>query len=87
MLRQLVRRGQLTIPVNILKRFDLREKDYVDVVALEQGILLKPVSVSDYSSKEIEQLRRKLDQLPRGEKKIFSSISESKKHLDSLKEK
>lgn len=85
MLRQLLRRGQLTIPAEFLNRFGLKEKDYVQVSESEQGILIQPVSVSDYSPAEIEALRSRLDALPRGNKKIFHSVEESKKHLDSLK--
>lgn len=86
-MRQLLRRGQITIPVKLLKQFGLQEKDYVKITLTEDGILVQPVSVSDYSPTEIEALRRKLDELPRGEKKIFRSFSESKDHLDSLKKK
>ncbi len=42
---------------------------------------------TDYSHHEIEKLRTKLDRLPRGSKKTFSSFAEGKKHLDSLTEK
>ena len=85
MIRQLLRRGQVTIPASILKAFGLREKDYVRVDKTSDGILIQPVSVSDYSPAEIEALRKRLDKLPRGTKKVFQSLSESKKHLDSLK--
>ena len=85
MLRQLLRRGQLTLPVEMLNKFGLKEKDYVQVTETSRGIFIQPVSVSDYSRAEIEALRRRLDELPRGKKRIFHSTSESKKHLDSLK--
>ena len=87
MLRQLLRRGQLTLPNVLLAKYGMKEKDYFEVVETEGGILLKPVSITDYSHHELERLRKTLDRLPRGSKKIFSSFSESKKHLDSLKEK
>lgn len=87
MLRQLLRRGQVTIPVEMLRQFGLGGKDYVQISQTEEGILIRPVSVSDYSPAEIEKLRKKLDELPRGKKKIFHSVEESKKHLFSLKEK
>ena len=87
MLRQLLRRGQLTIPVELLSHFGLKEKDYVQVSETEDGILVQPVSVSDYSPAEIEALRKKLDELPKGNKKIFNSVSASRKHLDSLKKR
>ena len=85
MLRQLLRRGQLTIPTELLKSFGLKEKDYVQIAKTDLGILIQPVSVSDYSPAEIEALRKRLDELPRGDMKVFRSASESKKHLDSLK--
>ena len=87
MLRQLIRRGQLTVPVFLLKKFDLKEKDYVDVTDCEDGILIRPVSILDYSPREIEVLRKKLDRLPRGEKKVLDSLTKVKHHLHSLKER
>lgn len=84
-LRQLLRRGQVTLPPEMLKQFNLKERDYVQVTPTDDGILIRPVSVSDYSPAEIEALRKKLDKLPRGSRKIFHSAAESKKHLDSLK--
>lgn len=87
MLRQLLRRGQVTLPVDLLRKFGLKEKDYVQITETEEGVLIQPVSVTDYSSAEIEALRKKLDKLPRGRKKTFASFAESKKHLDSLKAK
>ena len=85
-LRRLLRRGQVTIPSVILVKFGLKEKDYVKVEATKDGILIKPVTVSDYSPAELETLREKLDQLSRGKKTAFRSFSEGKKHLDSLKQ-
>ena len=87
MLRQLLRRGQVTIPVGMLRKFHLKEKDYVEVTDTRDGILVKPVSVNDYSRDEIESFRKKLDKLDRGNKRTFHSFSEGKKHLDKLKEK
>lgn len=85
MLRQLLRRGQITIPAPLLKAFGLREEDYVQITKGKEGILIQPVSISDYSPAEIEELRKKLDELPRGGKKIYRSVAEAKRHLDSLK--
>ena len=85
MLRQLLRRGQLTLPLAFLKEFGLKEKDYVQIVKEDRGIVIRPVSISDYSPVELEALRKKLDQLPRGEKKTFRTFSESKRRLNTLK--
>lgn len=87
MIRQLLRRGQITLPTALLKKFGLKEKDYVQITEVEAGVLVQPVSISDYSPSEMEGLRKKLDELPRGKKKLFQSFEESKKHLDSLKDK
>ena len=87
MLRQVLRRGQITIPASVLKKFGVHENDYLEVNEVKEGILLKPVSINDYPHDEIEKLRKKLDTLPRGNKKSFETFSESKKHLDSLKRK
>ncbi len=87
MLRQLVRRGQLTIPTEYLKKFGLHEKDYVEVSLRDVGIFIQPVSIVDYSQTELETLRKKLDKLPRGQKKIFHSVEQSQSHLDALKSK
>lgn len=87
MLRQLLRRGQVTIPVALLREFGLKEKDYVRITRSDGGILIRPVSISDYSQAELEGLRKKLDRLPRGTKKIYNSASEAKRRLDSLKRK
>ena len=85
MIRQLLRRGQVTLPGKMLRQFGLQEKDYVQIWPTEEGILIQPASIADYSPAEIEGLRKKLDTLPRDPKKIFRSAAESKKHLDSLK--
>ena len=87
MLRQLLRRGQVTIPAVLLKEFGLKEKDYVRITKSDGGILIRPVLISDYSPAELEALRKKLDRLPRGTKKIYNSASEAKRHLDDLKRK
>jgi AbrB family looped-hinge helix DNA binding protein len=37
--------AQVTLPVELRKQFNLAEGDYVEAQAIEEGILLKPVSV------------------------------------------
>ena len=39
--------AQVTLPPEVRRKFDLREGDYVNVEATENGILLKPVAVID----------------------------------------
>ena len=87
MLKQLLRRGQLTIPRDLLRRYALKEQDYVEVSQTAEGILIRPVSITDYSLAELETLRAKLNALPRGKKHLFRSFEESKRRLDALKRK
>ncbi len=39
------RAAQITLPPNLRKQFDLNEGDYLEVEAVKDGILLKPVAV------------------------------------------
>ena len=41
------RSAQITLPAELRKQFHLEEGDYLEVEAVEGGILLKPVSVID----------------------------------------
>jgi AbrB family looped-hinge helix DNA binding protein len=41
---RLKRAAQITLPAELRKRFHLEEGDYLEVEAVENGILLKPVS-------------------------------------------
>jgi AbrB family looped-hinge helix DNA binding protein len=52
---RLKRAAQITLPAELRKQFNLEEGDYLEAVAVEGRILLKPVSVMDR-----EQARRKL---------------------------
>lgn len=44
-LLRLKRAAQITIPAELRKRFNLEEGDYLEAEAVEEGILLKPVTV------------------------------------------
>jgi AbrB family looped-hinge helix DNA binding protein len=44
---RLKKAAQITLPVELRKRFHLEEGDYLEAEAVEDGILLKPVSVMD----------------------------------------
>lgn len=44
-LLRILRAGQITLPAELRKRFDLAEDDYVEAQAVKEGILLKPVAV------------------------------------------
>jgi AbrB family looped-hinge helix DNA binding protein len=68
---RLKRAAQITLPVELRKRFNLKEGDYLEAEAVEDGILLKPVSVVE-RQKAWEQVREVLDRvhakLPRSDK-------------------
>ena len=57
-LLKLKRAAQITIPAELRKQFNLEEGDYLEAEAVEEGILLKPVTVM-----EREQARQALGQL------------------------
>ena len=44
-LLKLKRAAQITIPAELRKQFHLEEGDYLEAEAVENGILLKPVSI------------------------------------------
>jgi len=44
-LLKLRQKAQITIPAELRRRFNLNEGDYLEAEAVENGILLKPVSV------------------------------------------
>lgn len=46
-LLKLKQKAQVTIPADLRRQFNLEEGDYLEAEAVENGILLKPVSVVD----------------------------------------
>jgi AbrB family looped-hinge helix DNA binding protein len=44
-LLRILRSSQITLPAELRKQFNLTEGDYLEAEAVEDGILLKPVSV------------------------------------------
>src|ERR671919_1921883 len=59
---RLKRAAQITLPVELRKRFNLEEGDYLEAEAVEDGILLKPVSVI-VRQKAWENVREVLDRV------------------------
>jgi len=68
---RLKRAAQITLPAELRKQFNLEEGDYLEVEAVADGILLKPVACIE-RQKAWEQVREVLDRvhakLPPGEK-------------------
>ena len=54
-LLKILRSAQVTLPVELRRKFNLAAGDYLEAQAVEEGILLKPVSVV-----EREKARRQL---------------------------
>jgi AbrB family looped-hinge helix DNA binding protein len=44
-LLKILRSGQITLPAELRKQFNLVEEDYLEAEATKEGILLKPVTV------------------------------------------
>jgi AbrB family looped-hinge helix DNA binding protein len=59
---RLKKAAQITLPVELRKRFNLEEGDYLEAEAVEGGILLKPVSVIE-RQKGWERVREVLDRV------------------------
>jgi AbrB family looped-hinge helix DNA binding protein len=59
---RLKRAAQITLPAELRKQFHLQEGDYLEVEAVEGGILLKPVAFIE-RQKAWEQVRAVLDRV------------------------
>ena len=59
---RLKRAAQITLPAELRKQFNLEEGDYLEAEAVEDGILLKPVSVI-VRQKAWENVREVLDRV------------------------
>lgn len=59
---RLKRAAQITLPVELRKRFNLEEGDYLEAEAVEDGILLKPVSMIE-RQRGWERVREVLDRV------------------------
>jgi AbrB family looped-hinge helix DNA binding protein len=61
-LLKLKQKAQITLPAALRKQFNLQEGDYLEAEAVENGILLKPVSVINRQQAR-QDLRDLLDQV------------------------
>jgi AbrB family looped-hinge helix DNA binding protein len=59
---RLKKAAQITLPVELRKQFNLEEGDYLEAEAVENGILLKPISVIE-RQKGWERVRGVLDRV------------------------
>jgi AbrB family looped-hinge helix DNA binding protein len=84
MLRKITRSGQISIPKKILNYFDLKEGDYVDVESSESSILIKPVTVNDFSSQDYEKLAAKLTEVEKEKGLTFPDSDSARDHLKKM---
>ena len=56
------RSAQITLPAALRQQFHLEEGDYLEAVAVAEGILLKPIAVMDRHQAR-QQLRALLDRV------------------------
>ena len=84
MLRKITRSGQISIPKKILNYFDLKEGDYVDVESSESSILIKPVTVNDFSSQDYEKLAAKLTEVEKEKGLTFPDSDSAREHLKKM---
>ncbi|MGH2856418.1 MAG: AbrB/MazE/SpoVT family DNA-binding domain-containing protein [Solirubrobacteraceae bacterium] len=54
-------KGQITIPQELRERFDLRPGAEIEVVAAEDGALVRPAGVAANGRRLVEQLRDRAD--------------------------
>jgi AbrB family looped-hinge helix DNA binding protein len=55
-------KAQITLPAALRKQFNLQEADYLEAEAVDNGILLKPVSIINRKQAR-QELRAVLDQV------------------------
>ncbi len=66
---KVTRKGQTTIPVEIRKKYSIREGSRLRVIDTEKGIILKPaLSTADLAGSgskhaSVKEMKRKLDEL------------------------
>ena len=84
MLRKITRSGQVSIPKKILNHFDLKEGDYVDIDTGESSILIKPVTVNDFSSRDYEKLAAKLAEVEKEKGITFPDSDSAREHLKKM---
>jgi AbrB family looped-hinge helix DNA binding protein len=63
MLRKITRAGQVSVPKKALAQFDLKEGDYVDIDCTPSAIVIKPVTVSEFSDRDLERFAAKLAEI------------------------
>lgn len=84
MLRKITRAGQVSIPKKALARFALKEGDYVDIDCTPTAIVLKPVTLSEFSGRDRDLFAAKLAKLEKEKGAVLTDSSSARKHLKKL---
>jgi AbrB family looped-hinge helix DNA binding protein len=84
MLRKITRAGQVSVPKKALAQFALKEGDYVDIECTPSAIVLKPVTLSEFSERDRDLFAAKLAELEKEKGAIFGDSSSARKHLKKL---
>jgi AbrB family looped-hinge helix DNA binding protein len=84
MLRKITRAGQVSVPKKALAQFALREGDYVDVDCTPSAIVLKPVTLSEFSERDRELFAAKLAEVEKEKGTVLADSSSARKHLKKL---
>ena len=84
MLRKITRAAQVSIPKKILDQFQLKEGDYVDIECGPSGIVIKPVTVDEFSARDYEKFASKLAELEREKGLSFPDSDSARKHLKKM---
>lgn len=84
MLRKITRAGQVSVPKKALAQFALKEGDYVDVDCTASAIVLKPVTLSEFSEQDRNLFAAKLAELEKDKGTVLTDSSYARKHLKKL---
>jgi AbrB family looped-hinge helix DNA binding protein len=84
MLRKITRAGQVSVPKKALAQFSLSEGDYVDIDCTPSAIVIKPVTVSEFSGRDHEKFAAKLAELEKDKGAGFPDSASARRHLKKL---
>ena len=82
--RQVLRHGQITLPKEVIRFFNIKEHDLLEIKFDRSGIYLKPAVSENFSDQEYDKLARKLDALKKVKGRIYESPKDAKDHLRRL---
>jgi AbrB family looped-hinge helix DNA binding protein len=84
MLRKLTRAGQVSVPRKVLEQFALKEGDYVDIDFTPSAIVIKPVTLSEFSNRDYDTFAAKLAELEKEKGAVFPDSACARSHLKKL---